>query len=177
MPLRVIKLGGSLLDWPDLPRRFTRWLSQQPPMTNVLIVGGGAVADWIRDADRIHALGQEHSHWLCVRALQLQSELVARLLNVPLVNSPSESSPPLQILDPWAWLTAWESDATRERLPHTWAVTTDSIAAFVAIHWNADELVLLKSCAVDEPEGIVDEFFATLAPRVGKMRFVNLRDT
>jgi aspartokinase-like uncharacterized kinase len=176
MPLRVIKLGGSLLDWPELPVRFTHWLSEQTPMTSILIVGGGVVADWIRDADRIHAVGQEHSHWLCIRALQLQSELVARLLNAPLVTTPSESAGPLQILDPWAWLTVWESDPTRERLPHTWAVTTDSIAAFVAIQINADELVLLKSCAVDEPEGIVDEYFGTLARRVETVRFVNLRD-
>ena len=40
--LRVIKVGGSLFEYPSLAKALTRWFAQQPPMQNLLITGGGA---------------------------------------------------------------------------------------------------------------------------------------
>ena len=33
--VRVIKLGGSLLDWPEFPQRFRAWLKLQPSAANL----------------------------------------------------------------------------------------------------------------------------------------------
>ena len=54
------------------------------------------------------------------------------------------------VLDPFAF--ALEDEARPGALPHTWAVTTDSIAARAAVVFRAERLVLLKS--VDVPPGV-----------------------
>ena len=41
----VIKVGGSLLDLPDLPARLDRWLTARGGAKPMLVVGGGVVAD------------------------------------------------------------------------------------------------------------------------------------
>ncbi len=72
-----------------------------------------------------------------------------------------------------------------KKLPADWSVTSDSIAARIAITLSADELVLLKSaslpnaanCDIQEMSnaGYVDGFFVELANSINRVRFVNLR--
>ncbi len=63
--LVVIKVGGSLFDWPELPRRLAAFLdrnrSHEPCLREqaVLIAGGGPFADIIRTMDKTHSLGDE----------------------------------------------------------------------------------------------------------------------
>jgi aspartokinase-like uncharacterized kinase len=59
---RVIKLGGSLLEWTEWVAAFRRWFAGQPAMPSVLIVGGGKLADAIRQWDRVHHLDASDAH-------------------------------------------------------------------------------------------------------------------
>ena len=47
--IRVVKIGGSLLDLPDLSTRLSSWLNRQAPMPTVWIVGGGMAVDALRE--------------------------------------------------------------------------------------------------------------------------------
>ena len=58
----ILKLGGSLLDWPEIPGRLARYLSERADHRLVIVVGGGAFADAVRALDRIHNLGSVSSH-------------------------------------------------------------------------------------------------------------------
>jgi len=190
--IRVVKLGGSLLDWPPFPATLRQWLAGQPPACNILVAGGGALADAIRRADHEFVIGEELSHWLCIDALPITARIVAALMpDFLLVSSYADLNSKITIkhsgdivFDPREFLAEHESRLPGRPLPHDWTVTSDSIAARIAECLPADELVLLKS--VDRPsgslidlaaEGYVDRYLPTAAANLPTPRFVNLRAT
>jgi len=189
IPWRVIKLGGSLLDLPDVASRLSRWLAGEPAARDCILVGGGRLADVVREADQRFSLAEEASHWLCVRAMGIHAELLASLLpGTSLVGSLPEllerqpASGPA-VLDPEHFLRLEEPRLPPPHLPASWKVTSDSIAARLARALPAGELVLLKSCLPDAPctieaaarAGYVDEFFPSAAVLPTPIRCVNLR--
>ena len=187
--IRVIKVGGSLFDWPPLAAALQNWINDQPPAKNVLLAGGGEFAEAIRRADRLFSLGAESSHWLSIEALRVSTRLLAavvrdaRLLTSyqDLVSGVNQDSAITVIFDPSDLLRNNEPQMPGKPLPRSWSVTSDSIAARLAQILPADELVLLKS--TDPPQvqltamaaaGYIDSHLpkiATLLP----LRFVNLR--
>ncbi|MGD9720204.1 MAG: hypothetical protein AB7O59_07775 [Pirellulales bacterium] len=183
---RVIKLGGSLLDWPPLAETFGHWLARQSPAANVIIVGGGTLVEALRHVDRAHSLPAETTHWLAIRAMSITAALAHGLLpQTELVTSldrlPASPSQCLCILDVEQFV---RGDAHMpDALPCSWEVTSDSIAARVAVRLGAQELVLLKSTlpagATSHAElaarGHVDACFPHAA-RGLRVRSVNLRD-
>ena len=59
LPIRVVKVGGSLFGFAGFVAALNEWLAEQPPAVNVLIAGGGKLADVIREADAAWGLGDE----------------------------------------------------------------------------------------------------------------------
>jgi aspartokinase-like uncharacterized kinase len=138
-PPLVIKVGGSLFGLPDLGPRLRRWLPTLARADLLLVPGGGAAADVVRDLDRRHGLGEERAHWLALRALTLTAHFLADLLPGARVVADPRETAGLAVLDAYAFARA--DDA----LPHSWAVTSDSVAARAAAVARADRLILLKS--------------------------------
>jgi aspartokinase-like uncharacterized kinase len=88
----------------------------------------------------------------------------------------------LTLFDPWSFLRAVEPRLPGTRLPESWDVTSDAIAARLAIVLGADELVLLKS-VLPAPTahvkhlaatGYVDRFCRELAEELPTTRAVDL---
>jgi probable H4MPT-linked C1 transfer pathway protein len=183
----VVKLGGSLLDLNDLATRLRGFLATLGDARVLLVVGGGTAADLVRLRDQFDHLGDDPSHWLAVRAMSFNGFLVEALLpNSAVVPSLAQcrsawEAGRVPILDAHTFLTS--EDAADRRLPHTWSVTSDTIAAHVARLVDADGLVLLKSVAWPNGDlaeaarrGIVDEFLphevrdARLSVRIENLR-------
>ena len=183
--LRVVKVGGSLIrHQPDAPAKETvaalkAWLARQAPAVNVLVAGGGEFADVIRRADAAHNLGEEAAHWLCVDALSITAKLLGAVLSLPVVTRVTElpeDTPSSCIFDAAPFFHEIEFLLFATPLPHTWAVTSDSIAARIAEYFMASELVLLKSCLPGPATmGYVDDYFPTAAANLPAIRCVNLR--
>jgi 5-(aminomethyl)-3-furanmethanol phosphate kinase len=187
-PIVVVKVGGSLLDWPELPARLVSYLEGRRGDRPVLVAGGGAFADTLRDLDACHSLGEARSHALALRVLDLSAHVLADLLpGSKLVDGLAAihdawAIERLPILAPRRFLD--DDDRSPDPLPHTWATTTDAIAARLAVRLGARGLALLKSTPL--PEGInrqeaarlglVDEEFPRAADGVPGVTFVNLRD-
>jgi aspartokinase-like uncharacterized kinase len=76
-----------------------------------------------------------------------------------------------------------EASAAELTLPQSWAATSDSLAAWAALKWDADELWLVKSTdlpagmsfAEASRRGLVDDFFPQLAGRMPAIVWHNLR--
>jgi aspartokinase-like uncharacterized kinase len=172
--LAVIKVGGSLYEWPDLATRLREWLAAEwnSGFGVLLIPGGGSTADAVRDLDRRHGLGEEKAHWLALRALSLNAHFLASLLPDACVIEDVKHGEKVwleggtPILDVHEFARA--DERRTGRLPYTWAVTSDALAARVAVVSQAHHLVLLKSTAIPaRPDwaeagrlGLVDEVFA-----------------
>jgi len=190
--LTVIKVGGSLLDWPLLPERLTAFLDASQDCGRVdrivLIAGGGPAVDVIRALDQIHRLGDETAHQLALHALDLTGTILATLLPGSILVDRIESlvevwkREAIPILAPRKVLD--EIDLARsDPLPSSWEVTSDTIAARVAVHLEAECLVLLKSAPVpasstlDEAVrlGLIDRVLPEVARSLTRVEYLNLR--
>jgi len=186
--VRVIKVGGSLFDYAGFLPAWKRWSAEQPPAAQVLIAGGGKLADAIREADTVWGIGDETAHWLCIDTLAVSARLLAAILKECRLESSwqrlrqqldeRQVDVPL-VFCPVEFLQQVEQRLAPQPLPHGWSVTSDSIAARIAGILDADELVLLKSAdppayAPPRPP-YVDEYFAQAARGLNGVRYVNLR--
>ena len=125
----VVNVGGSLYDHTRLGPGLQGFLASLPEPV-LLVPGGGDFANSVRKLDALHDLGEESCHWLTLHAMNLAGEFLNRLgISTPILDA-----------------GAFDSD-----LPHSWNVTSDSIAARAAIVHGASRLILLKS--IDIPPG------------------------
>jgi 5-(aminomethyl)-3-furanmethanol phosphate kinase len=182
-PIRVVKVGGSLYDLPDLRARLHSLLGT----TRTLIVpGGGPLVNALRALDRIHHLGDDACHWLALDAMSVNARLLAELVApsavLPRLPGPDDRGTRF-VLDPLPFFQ--DDDRQPGRLPRSWDVTSDSLAVRVAGRAAAAELLLLKSVswrpagdwAAAARAGVVDAFFPNALRAVPhlQVRIVNLR--
>jgi aspartokinase-like uncharacterized kinase len=189
----VIKVGGSLLDWPELPDHLTLFLDRQRARVAsghlLLIAGGGRVADLVRNLDRDHRLGDETAHRLAIQAMDLTARFLAAILPGSVaVDRLTErfqvwSTGRIPVLVPSPILQDIERTGM-PRLPRSWDTTSDSIAAWIAAHLGAESLVLLKSASLPSSADRqlaarlerVDALFPRISRVLPRVEFLNLRD-
>ncbi len=159
----VIKVGGGLLEHEGCLDTVLAAIGAAASSRRTLIVpGGGPFADAVRDLDRRIGLSDDAAHWMAVLAMdQYAHVIVDRLENSVLVSRADEIAAALDagrlpVLAPARWLR--EADP----LPHSWDVTSDSIAAWVAGEVGAGQLILVKPPGATGP--LVDSYFARALP-------------
>lgn len=189
--VQVVKVGGSLLEWPELPQALRAWLAAETADQQVIIAGGGRLADTVRRWDRQWALPSDVTHWACIELLSATARLVAEFVpDAAMIGEFAALREAMRSTGNGRWVLVVEDFLRRDEvsgedaLPHDWTVTSDSIAARLAHRLEADELVLLKSTlpkgVTDLREaartGLVDSHFPLVANRLPAVRVVNLRD-
>jgi aspartokinase-like uncharacterized kinase len=140
--LTVVKVGGGLAREGDgALRTLCRTIGDAGNRHPLLVVpGGAAFADTVREHDRRFDLRAPTAHRMAILAMEQFGWLLSDLIPgaVPCTDlgaAPACGGTP--ILLPAALLSA-------DPLPASWAVTSDSIAAWVAGAAHAERLVLIK---------------------------------
>lgn len=140
----VLKIGGSLSRGKKLKGLCCRLAELGRRHSLLVVPGGGAFADTVRHCDSHYRLGKNASHWMAILAMDqfgyLLSELIPRSEPVRSLVTARKiaATGRISVLIPFDLL--WRADP----LPHSWKVTSDSIAAWVAELARAHMLVLLK---------------------------------
>ncbi|MCS7113275.1 MAG: hypothetical protein RMJ00_05155 [Nitrososphaerota archaeon] len=139
----IVKLGGSLLDYPDKLVELCRLLSCCRARSFTVVPGGGVFADSVRSVDRLLSLPSSVSHWMAIKSMDIYGLLLAYLIpNGRLASSLSEAST--------LWLDGYtpvlEVYGLKElrNLPESWDVSSDSIALKLAQDWSIEKLILVK---------------------------------
>jgi 5-(aminomethyl)-3-furanmethanol phosphate kinase len=160
----VIKIGGALLSLENALPRALSALEHLPHEHSFLIVpGGGPFADVVRSVHEAHTLAPDDAHWMAILGMDQYAILLAsRIRNAELVHRRGEiaratARGKVPVLAPYRWLR--EVDP----LPHSWDVTSDSIAAWVAARIGARRLILIKASIGDQLTA-VDPYFEQACP-------------
>jgi aspartokinase-like uncharacterized kinase len=189
--IRVVKVGGSLFDLPDLGERLREWLATQRPAHNVLIAGGGPLVEQIRAWHADEPIEDAAAHWMCVDLLTVTAHMLhAWMPEIPLVEDDCLlcqriGEPGATIFGPAPWMRHSEPGLPGTWLPSNWDTTSDSIAGRLAAALLADEFVLMKSALPRRKTsrelsalaavGYIDSVLAQMAPELPPTRLVNLR--
>lgn len=124
----VVKMGGSLMDRAGAV--VAEVIAAGRPV--LLVPGGGGFADAVRALDP----PATPAHWMAVSAMEMYGWYLSSFGLHPTGD--------LAVPDRPSVLLPYTSLRTRDPLPHSWAVTSDTIAAWVAGELGLP-LVLVKS--------------------------------
>jgi aspartokinase-like uncharacterized kinase len=160
----VVKVGGALLSLGDaLPRALSALELLSSEHSFVVVPGGGPFADAVRAVSELHSLPPNEAHWMAILGMDQYAILLAsRIRNAELVHHRGEiahaqSRGRIPVLAPYRWLRQ------ADPLPHSWDVTSDSIAAWVAAEVGSPQLILIKPSAHDRST-VVDRYFERARP-------------
>jgi aspartokinase-like uncharacterized kinase len=160
----VIKIGGGLTAVPQALDRVCAAVARASREHRVVVVpGGGPFADAVRDFERRVGLSADAAHWMAILAMDQYAHVLAgRIPGAVLVDEPGTIPEAVglnrvAVLAPSRWMRC------ADVLPHSWEVTSDSVAAFIAGALDAARLILVKPSDA-ELEGRVDPYFASTLP-------------
>ena len=140
----VIKIGGSLAKTPPLPDVCNALgeLGREHPL--LVVPGGGLFADAVRTCHERFPISQSAAHWMAILGMDQYGLLLTDLTagSKTVVSPDQAQSVAKQGLVPILLSSEWlrRSDA----LPHSWDVTSDSIAVWIAAAIKAPRCVLVK---------------------------------
>ena len=161
--MNVIKIGGSLSAIPGaLARTGAAVAEAAGRMPLVVIPGGGPFADAVRSFSTMHPLSDSAAHWMAILGMDQYAFALA------------EQIPGARVVDDQAGIQkAWEAGAipvlapsrwlrAADELPHRWEVTSDALAAYLAMLLGAGRLVLVKPVAGGME--LTDSYFSRALP-------------
>jgi aspartokinase-like uncharacterized kinase len=141
----VIKIGGSLLEGNNLAKLCRRLGDIGKRHRIIIIPGGGTFADEVRILSEKYKIDQDTAHWMAILAMNQYGYFLSSMIpeSVPVENI-DEAKKYLDKLNPVV-LLPYHLITTLDPLPHSWDVTSDSIAAWITGYLGAEKLILVKS--------------------------------
>ncbi len=143
----VVKVGGSLSRGPHLPTlcHEVGRLARRYPL--LIVPGGAAFADAVRAAARRYTLGDDAAHWMAILGMDQYGYLLADLIPGAVAARDLTAACAAVRAGRAAVVLPFALLRHADPLPHSWTVTSDSIAAWLCGHVGAPLLALLKDVA------------------------------
>jgi len=108
----------------------------------IIIPGGGSYANFIRSIDRKLVLGDDLAHWMAIFSMDYNGEELNKLFpDLECINDIKKiqrASNIFCIFLPYNYLKK------KDELPHSWDITSDSIAIYIANKLQLNECYLIK---------------------------------
>ena len=182
----VIKVGGSLLGLRRLHAELAEFLDGLDTHQVVLLTGGGPAVKALHRLSKSLPFTEAEAHWHCIDLMSdLTHSLSETYPNSVAVTSWVEAERAWEVdRIPWFVVESYlrADDPSKDHLPHSWDVSSDSIAAHLAARYGAD-LILLKACELPRRKasakilakrGIVDAWFPKVAVKLVSWSIRNL---
>jgi len=165
--MRIVKLGGSLL---DDPVALTQCLSaiEKAKEKIVIVPGGGLFANQVRSAQQQWKFNEVVAHEMAILAMK-QMALLFNSIKASFVLA--ETIPAIDQELTRRWVVIWSPDVkvlAASKIENSWDVTSDSLSAWLAGQLNATELIVVKSAEIQQnltlqqmqDQGLVDKAFS-----------------
>jgi aspartokinase-like uncharacterized kinase len=165
----IIKLGGSLYESGLLAAALQRIAASSRAI--ILVPGGGPFADAVRAAQQRYGFSDALAHRLAILAMQQMACVIADMQpECVTADTPDDL---MRLAQSGLQIPVWAPDAMTRRagdIPRSWSMTSDGLAAWLAVKLGRLEVCLVKSCPVPRSltvealaqAGIVDAEFARI---------------
>lgn len=171
----VIKVGGSLGRWRRVGTLLDSIVQWKGATTVLVIPGGGVFADRVRAAYRQLRLTEHAAHRMAILAMD---QYGLQLCDLASRAAPASSLNQVREVIRCGRLPVYlpsRSLARHDPFTHSWGVTSDSIAAYLAGRVGANALLLLKSVDGVFARDPTSDPSAPLLPRVARSRLSRYR--
>jgi aspartokinase-like uncharacterized kinase len=140
----VIKIGGSLAEEPKVLQKLCLKLSELAKEYAVIFVpGGGRFADVVRAFNKRYTLSNPVSHKMAILAMDQFGLLLSDIMPDSYVFCQLENTRAQAEAKTAPIFLPSTLMFGQDPLENSWAVTSDSIAAYVAKQVNAEKLILV----------------------------------
>ncbi len=159
--IEIVKLGGSLMGsggvHPGLRPLLAALARAGAPL--VVVGGGGALADAVRALQPRLGLSERAAHEMAILAME-QTAVALADLAPDLV--PAADAAAIAAAHAAGRAALWRPAALAlaAPVPASWEVTSDSLAAWLAVRLGAARLTLVKAARVELPEGPAEDWAA-----------------
>ncbi|MHA1231883.1 MAG: amino acid kinase family protein [Candidatus Helarchaeota archaeon] len=152
-------MGGSISRNPEIFKRLCKFLNElYKEFPFVIIPGGGVFADYVREIDKLFSLTNYHSHYMAILSMDLLGYLIySQTPNSKLFfnisdlkhdeNLDQEIKNNIEILKNISTIPIilpFKFLLEKDPLPHSWDITSDSIAYYMGIYLKVDKIILVK---------------------------------
>ena len=142
----VFKIGGKILeDYKNLEctiSQLKKLYDDNTLQKIVIIPGGGSYANFIRGIDKKLVLGDDLAHWMAIFSMDYNGKELNRIFpEIECFDDFKNTQLAKRIFCiflPYSYLRK------KDELPHSWDVTSDSIAIYIANKLNLNDCYLIK---------------------------------
>jgi len=142
----VFKIGGKIL---ENSKNLEFTVSQLKKLYNdnilqkiIIIPGGGSYANFIRNIDKKLLLGENLAHWMAVFSMDYNGKELNKIY--PDLECINDFKKIQRVSNIFCIFLPYNYLRKKDELPHSWDVTSDSIAIYIANKLNLNDCYLIK---------------------------------